>query len=174
VSTWQEEATRRFKEVAEAYDVLSDKEKRAVYDRYGEQGLSGGVGGEDESAGSSSSSFRFRPYNFRGDPMEMFSQFFGTSNPFSAFMGEADSTPFGAMGGHFASSRFPAQEQSVTFDLGCTLEELYRGTTKRLKITRQRWNAAENRLVPDEKVLEVPVRPGFKPGTKITFEREGD
>ena len=38
------EAEERFKEITEAYDVLRDSDKRAVYDRYGEAGLRGGAG----------------------------------------------------------------------------------------------------------------------------------
>jgi DnaJ-class molecular chaperone len=39
--TSQEEAEKKFKELAEAYDVISDPQKRAVYDQYGEEGLKG-------------------------------------------------------------------------------------------------------------------------------------
>src|SRR5918992_5180257 len=39
------EAENKFKEITEAYDVLRDPQKRAVYDRYGEAGLRGGAGG---------------------------------------------------------------------------------------------------------------------------------
>src|ERR671916_3288870 len=39
------ESEERFKEITEAYDVLRDPQKRAMYDRYGEAGLRGGAGG---------------------------------------------------------------------------------------------------------------------------------
>lgn len=38
-------AEEKFKEVAEAYEVLSDKKKRDIYDLHGEEGLKGGVPG---------------------------------------------------------------------------------------------------------------------------------
>lgn len=37
-------AEEKFKEVAEAYEVLSDKKKRDIYDKYGEEGLKGNSG----------------------------------------------------------------------------------------------------------------------------------
>ncbi len=37
----------KFKEIAEAYEVLSDKKKRDIYDQYGEEGLSGNRGRRD-------------------------------------------------------------------------------------------------------------------------------
>src|SRR4051812_22624257 len=37
------ESTKKFKEISEAYEVLSDKNKRTIYDQYGEEGLKSGV-----------------------------------------------------------------------------------------------------------------------------------
>ena len=43
----KEESEKKFKEIAEAYEVLSDKQKRAVYDQYGEEGLKAGISGDE-------------------------------------------------------------------------------------------------------------------------------
>lgn len=75
------EAEEKFKLIAEAYEILSDKKKRDVYDQYGEEGLKNGAG---SSAFNSNSNPNFT-YTFHGDPRATFSQFFGTDNPFDIF-----------------------------------------------------------------------------------------
>ena len=59
--------------------MLSDKKKRDVYDKYGEEGLSGRMGG---GGGGGNNNFS---YTFHGDPKATFAEFFGTSNPFESF-----------------------------------------------------------------------------------------
>ncbi|QLQ78952.1 hypothetical protein HG537_0B02990 [Torulaspora globosa] len=60
-----EEAAEKFKEVSSAYEVLSDSQKREIYDQFGEEGLSGGGAGAGGFGG------------FGGFGDDIFSQFFG-------------------------------------------------------------------------------------------------
>lgn len=167
-------AEEKFKRIAEAYDVLSDAQKRAFYDQYGEDGLKAGPPPEDAPPSQSGEGFRpgFGSYQFRGDPSEMFARFFqggferqrsfGHGEPFADFFG-----------GRMEGQRFgsvPKRRPSVAVEVGVSLEDAYRGATKRLKITRK----SRTLQRPNEKVLEVNLRPGIEPGSKYVFESEGD
>ncbi|GAB4848138.1 hypothetical protein Ancab_002804 [Ancistrocladus abbreviatus] len=63
--------------------------------------------------------------------------------------------------------------QAVEKKLECTLEELCFGTVKKIKITRDVINDV-GVIVEEEEVLKIKVKPGWKRGTKITFEGKGD
>jgi len=85
-------AEEKFKEIAEAYDVLTDAEKRATFDRYGEDGLKGNVRRHSHSAPVDPQfNSPFFGHGARGggfghiDPFELFRSFFGTGDPFSSF-----------------------------------------------------------------------------------------
>ncbi|MEQ9468695.1 MAG: molecular chaperone DnaJ [Ekhidna sp.] len=107
------EAEEKFKEAAEAYEVLSNDEKRQRYDRFGHQGVGGAGGG------------------FSGGSMNMddiFSQFgdiFGGGSPFESFFGG------GARGG-----RRTRKGTNLRIKLKLTLEEVANGVEKKIKVNR--------------------------------------
>lgn len=80
--------------------------------------------------------------------------------------------PFGGgpMGGHSG----PVKDKPITKHLQCTLEELYSGSTRKLKITRTIFGASGQASRTEEEILEVNVKPGWKKGTKVTFPEKGE
>ncbi|CAM9473462.1 unnamed protein product, partial [Discosporangium mesarthrocarpum] len=154
------DAAKMFQDIGEAYDVLSDKERRAIFDQYGFEGLRDGV----PTAG------RGKPqgYSYKRNAQEIFEGFFGTQNPFVDFA-FGDTMPFASR----LNKHGPKKPDPVVRDLECTLEELFSGCTKTFRVIRQRIHA-EGGLRDEEKELTVDVKPGWKKGTRITFPNEGD
>lgn len=74
-----DEANRRFKEISEAYEVLSDERKRRVYDQYGKEGLNNGRGRRSAADEDYEFGYASFPFTFR-DPEEVFREFFGASS----------------------------------------------------------------------------------------------
>ncbi len=104
------EAEAKFKEAAEAYNILSNAEKRAIYDRYGHDGLQGG-------AGFSGVEDIFSSFG------DIFSEFFG---------GDI----FG--GGRRSRPPRPARGADLRYDLTLSFKEAVRGTKKELKLNQLR------------------------------------
>ena len=150
-------------------------------------GCGGGGGG-----GHSGQSYN---YTFHGDPHAMFAEFFGGRSPFDHFFsqnGEDDmevNNPFGAfgigrMGGfprqfkphpggpHRAQQR--RKDPPVVHELKVSLEEVFSGCTKKMKISRKRLNPDGCTMRSEDKILTVDIKRGWKEGTKITFPKEGD
>lgn len=161
-------ALEKFQQISEAYDVLSDARKRATYDQFGEEGLKGGV-----PVGSGESGAWTSGYTFHGNADKVFRDFFGGDNPFHEFYDRVDgdmSMGFGGLKGRGAKKQDPPVER----ELALSLEEIFHGCTKKMKISRRVMNDDGLTTTIRDKILTITVKKGWKQGTRITFPQEGD
>jgi len=213
----KKEAEDKFKQISEAYSVLSDKEKKGLYDQFGKEGLNANKGGPNmgpmpnggfPGAGmfgnpGQGGGVRFVFNTTNMSPNDIFKNFFGTSDPFSVnengdqfrnppnlrqqqnFHQHFQSQPqFQQHPQHPQHPQFQQQTVAKTKEpllehkLDCTLEELYKGTMKKIKIIRSIQNPANpnnpHDLIQDTPLLDVVIEPGWKTGTRLTFEKKGN
>ncbi|MBJ6119327.1 molecular chaperone DnaJ [Pontibacter sp. BT310] len=103
-------AEDKFKEAAEAYEVLSDQQKRQRYDQFGHQGVNGGGGGMNMD-----------------DIFSQFGDIFGGGSPFESFFGG------GRQGG---GGRRQRKGSNLRIKLKLNLEEIANGVEKKIKVKR--------------------------------------
>jgi len=110
------EAAEKFKEAAEAYDVLKDRDKRALYDKYGHSAFSGGGGGSDGGFGFGGGRGQFNDIN---DIFSAFGDIFGD---------------FGGSKGGQKRSR-ASNGSDLRYNAEITLQEAFEGTSLDINFT---------------------------------------
>jgi len=144
----KKEAEERFKEISEAYGVLSDPQKRAMYDQYGHAGIDQRYTTEDI---------------FRGADFSSVFEDFNLGDIFGRVFGDMGFDLFGAEGST-GRSRRARRGRDIQYEAELTLEEAYTGTRKTIKVPR-------NEYCPE--CEGSGAKPGSKPKTCPTCRGRG-
>ena len=173
VNKSNKQSEEKFKEVQEAYDVLSDEQKRKNYDQFGHAGANGGdpfenlrrsaAGGRSQwNAGPNVSVEEIDPRDFANaaDFGDIFEQFFGRG---SAAAGARAASGARSRGRTPRGAEPPPRGADIEHNVTLTFDQAARGATLPLQISR------DGKL----ETIDVKIPAGVKDGSKIRLKGKG-
>ncbi len=186
VATDKINADRKFKEINEAHEVLSDAEKRRQYDEL-QAGWKTRTAPRPGAAQAGSANWQNwadasqtgeggRNYRFDGTGFsDFFEEFFGSGGVFSRFgKGGATADPFAkstqtAPKAKSGPKGFAVRGADVNGDIAVTLEEVFNGSLREVSMRRNTRSGAE-----EKESFKVRIPPGVREGQRLRVPGKGD
>ena len=163
------DAEKKFKEVTEAYSVLSDKEKRKLYDQFGHAAFDEGAGGGTYQSQNQNGGYQ-RAYHFNSDDMgDIFGDIFGDMFHGGQRSGRRSKSSFyqggfgNGFGGGFGAD-FAQKGEDLNAEVTVTFDEAAFGCDKRIRLSSQNGQT---------QTLEVHIPAGIETGKSIRLRGKG-
>lgn len=160
-------AEEKFKQVTEAYNTLSNDSLRKQYDKK----IRSGDNNNNNNNNNKRTEYIFTTTNLNNNFNKIFEEIYENifrKNDFFDDIFESDNLSDSSDLSNFSKIK----NNPITYELFCTLEELYYGTTKNISIKRKVIKGGV--LDTEIKNIEINIKPGWKQNTKITFENLGN
>ena len=141
----KEFATKKFKEISEAYKILGDLKKRKLYDKFGKDGI--------ENNNNNNNNYNYN-YNYTKPDtyeQEILKDLYNINK-----------------------KCFNKKGQNILYNLNCSIRELFSGCEKKIKIKRKIFNNKKDVIRRELEIITIKVIAGWKDGTKITFKNKAN